>query len=266
MLLPSIWLFLFIHHCSGAVLTCPQFAHQHPWILTHGAALQLLGLQPVPVCRWFLPMCKAFPELWGISASSFLQSVKDLLQLPLAILEDAYDVCQHPWMHPSCSCILWYRLVQSLIWCSSTTGSASLPLALATAQGRGALICVYIHTHPIHTQEPKDTHTHNLLPWHPCLLVPLQMDHVHTKAHTWELEESSPKWIEVIPDLWLGYCSINRFAILFWCLLDVTAWPDPEVKALLRKVKWWLVVSQLSSRRTQRKVGQRATNYQESWV
>lgn len=79
--------------CSGALLTCPQFAHQHPWIPTCGAAFQLLDLQPVPMSRLFLPMCRKFPELWVISASSFLQSVKSLLQLPLAILEDGSDIC-----------------------------------------------------------------------------------------------------------------------------------------------------------------------------
>lgn len=38
-------------------------------------------------------MYREFPEIWEISASSFLQSVNPLLQLPLAILEDASDIC-----------------------------------------------------------------------------------------------------------------------------------------------------------------------------
>lgn len=117
----------------------------------------------------------------------------------------------------------------------------------------------------MHTEESKGTHIQNFVPWHPCLLVTLQMDYMHTKAVTWELEARSPKWIELVTDLLLGYVLLIDLLSSFSCLWGVTAWSDPEVKGPPRKVKWWLVISQLSSRYMQRKVGQRTTNYQKNW-
>jgi len=66
-------------------------------------------------------------------------------------------------------------------------------------------------------------------------------------------------------DLWLGYVLLIDLLFPFGCLSSVAAWSEPEVKGPPREVKWWLVISQLSSRSMQRKVGQRTTNYQKSW-
>lgn len=104
-----------------------------------------------------------------------------------------------------------------------------------------------------------------LVPWHPCDLVTLQKNYIHTKALGGKLEAGSSKWIDLVTGLWLENVLLIDLLSSFGCLWGVTAWSDPEVKDSSRKVKWWLVLSQLSSRCMQRKVWWRANQYQKSW-
>lgn len=61
------------------------------------------------------------------------------------------------------------------------------------------------------------------------------MDPVHAKDHTWQLEASSPKWMEVS----YGGAVAQLIDLLssFGYFLCATAWADAEVKAPPRKVK-----------------------------